>query len=184
MTRMNPSRLTSLSALLLALFVGLFALPNRSCAQSEEGIKAAFIYNFARLTEWPSAVFKDSSTPVVIGFVGGEPLAHLFEQAVKGKDANGRDFSVVNLPSAAGAAECQIVYVADASKLADVLAAVKGKPVLVVAEGREVIEVGGMIRFERVGPKVLFDINLDATAAVGLKIDGKLLKIARKVKGS
>lgn len=167
------------AALLLAcLFGGMHAQ-----AQSEDGVKCAFLFNFAKFTEWPATAFKSPSAPVAIGFVGGGALAQTFEQAVRGKNANGRDFVVTQVTSASSAGDCQMIYVADAGQAAAVLAAIKGKPVLAIGDVDNLLETGGMIRFVRDGAKIVFDLNLEAAAAAGLKLDAKLGKIARTVKG-
>ena len=166
--------------LLLALsFLGVGTLR----AQTEEGIKAAFIYNFAKFVEWPASAFGTPSAPVTIGFVGGGALADIFEQNSKGKNANGRDLLVKRLSDAAGTDQCQIVYVADAGQLGAVSAALKGKPVLMVGEPETLLETGGAVRFVKDGTKVVFDLNLASAAAVGLKVDPKIQKAARTVRG-
>jgi len=152
-------------------------------AQTEEGIKAAFIYNFSKFIEWPATAYASPSAPVTIGFVGGSALADLFEENSKGKNANGRDFVIKRLSGVAGAEECQIVYVAEAGQINAVLGALKGKPTLVVGEAENLLDSGGAIRFIKEGAKVVFDLNLATATAAGLKVDPKLQKAARTVKG-
>lgn len=60
-------------------------------AQSADEVAAAFIYNFSRFVEWPARTFSDGSAPVTVGFVGKTAMADIFEQNVKGKNANGRE---------------------------------------------------------------------------------------------
>lgn len=152
-------------------------------AQTEEGIKAAFIYNFAKFVEWPATAFATPTAPVTIGFIGGSALADVFEENAKGKNANGRDFVIKRLTNASGAEQCQIVYVADASQLGALSGALKGKPVLLVGEPENILESGGAIRFIKEGAKVVFDLNLASAGAAGLKVDPKIQKAARTVKG-
>ena len=152
-------------------------------AQTEEGIKAAFIYNFSKFIEWPAAAYASPSAPVTIGFIGGNTLADVFEENSKGKNANGRDFVIKRLSGVAGAEECQIVYVADGGQISAVLGALKGKPTLVVGEAENLLDAGGSIRFIKEGAKVVFDLNLANTTAAALKVDPKLQKAARTVKG-
>jgi hypothetical protein len=145
-------------------------------AQSEEGLKAAFLFNFAKFTEWPGSAFPDASAKIVVGFVGADGLADTFEKNVSGKNANGREFTVKKLADAAGAAECHIVV---AGKGDAVVAAAKGKPVLTVGDGEAFAKGGGGIGFVTDGPKVSFVLNLGGVKGAGLKMDPKLQKFAK-----
>src|SRR5690606_601381 len=62
-------------------------------AASEEQVKAVFLFNFAHFVDWPPAAF-ESSQPFVIGFVGGEEVVPLLEEAVRGEDRDGHSFQV------------------------------------------------------------------------------------------
>ena len=166
------------------LFAGVWSASTCALqAQTEEGIKAAFIYNFAKFIEWPAAPFASPTAPVTVGFVGGSALADSFEQNTKGKNANGRDFVIKRLSGASGAEQCQIVYVADASQVGALTDALKGKPVLLIGEPEAILESGGAIRFIKEGAKVVFDLNLASVGTAGLKVDAKIQKAARTVKG-
>ena len=153
-----------------------------AAAQSADQVAAAFLFNFAKFIEWPPAAFAGGSAPVTIGFVGKASLAATFEENVKGKNANGREFVIKRLDGAAGAESCHIIFVADAGQAAAVLNAVKGKPVLTVGEGEAFLGAGGMIAFSRDGARLVFDVNVGALKAAELKPDPKLEKAARSVK--
>jgi hypothetical protein len=180
--RLLPLRAPGTVVLAFVLFLGL-GVSNRVMAQSESGIKAAFLYNFAKFTEWPAGAFASPAAPINVGFIGAGALAETFEQNTRGKNANGRDFVVKKLNGAAGAEDCQIVYVAEAGQVGAVTAALKGKPVLIVGEPSSLLDHGGMIRFVADGAKIVFDVNLTSVNGAGLKLDPKLSKIARNIKG-
>lgn len=168
----------------LLLFVGCFmatAIP--ALAQTEEGIKAAFIYNFAKFTVWPDTAFAGSAAPITVGFVGADSLADTFEKNVVGKNANGRDFAVKRFASAAGTENCQLVFVADAAQIASVLGATKGKAILTLGDSDSFGAAGGMVRFVKDGAKVSFDLDLTAINAAQLQLNAKLQSIAHSVKG-
>lgn len=163
-----------------ALAVLLLSAGLRVMAQSEEGVKAAFIYNFAKFTVWPASAFADASTKLAVGFVGASSLADTFEKNVAGKDANGRQFAIKKLDAGAGAEACHIVVIGDDAKAASVVDALKGKPILTVGEGEG---FGGVVGFVKEGAKVLFNLNLEPAKASGLTLDSKLQKVAKSVKG-
>jgi hypothetical protein len=156
-------------------------LTSRALAQSEDAVKAAFLYNFAKFVEWPATAFPDGNAPIIVAFIGGGSLADTFEQNVKGKNANGREFSIKKLSAAGGESGAQILVIADGSQAAAAISATKGKPVLTVADADG---VEGAIHFVKDGPKMGFDLDLDAAKASALKVDPKLQKVAKSVKGA
>src|SRR4051795_5265685 len=57
----------------------------------EYQLKAAFLYNFAQFAEWPDDSFKGPHGPIVIAVAGDNPFGAALEQAVRGKQLNGRE---------------------------------------------------------------------------------------------
>ena len=67
----------------------LFRLNGVSHAQALETenaftIKAAFLLNFAKYTEWPPGGFIAANSPVRIGILGEDPFGEIMEATVKG----------------------------------------------------------------------------------------------------
>ena len=173
-------KFTSITKKTLILLLLGSAMLSRAFAQSEDAVKAAFLYNFAKFVEWPAAAFADGNAPLVVAFVGGGTLADTFEQNVKGKNANGREFSIKKLSAAAGSETAQIVVIADAAQGGATTGAAKGKPILVVAD---VDGATAAIHFVKDGAKMGFELDLDVAKSAGLKVDPKLQKVAKSVKG-
>ncbi|HXG47873.1 MAG TPA: YfiR family protein [Methylomirabilota bacterium] len=165
------------------LLLSLSLAPRAAVAQSPEVMKAAFIFNFAKLTEWPATAFADDKARICVGFVGAAPMADTFEKAITGKNANGREFEVKRLDGAAGAEACHIVFVGEAAKTGDVIGQVKGKPVLTISDADAFAGAGGMIGFLVDGGKIGFELNLASANAVSLKFNDKLKQLAKTVKG-
>ena len=82
----------------MLLDISLFWLggASRATVQSADGVKAAFLFNFAKFIEWLAKAFPDASAPIALGFVGSSPVTDTLEQAVKGKSVltvgEGADF--------------------------------------------------------------------------------------------
>jgi hypothetical protein len=164
------------AAVLIAVLAALFGPgPVRALADNEDSIKSAFLFNFAKFTEWPADA---PAGRIVVGFVAADALAETFEKNIVGKNANGREFAIKKL-AAGEAASCHIVYVGDAGQISASAGAAKGKPVLVIGEAE-----GGAIAFMKDGPKLTFALDLDAAKASNLKLDPKLQKVAKTVKGA
>ena len=132
----------------------------------EHEVKAAFLYHFAQLVDWPEAA-GGPGEPFVVAVVGRDPFGTALE-ALAGKSVRARP----HLLFAGG----------DAEAVDRALAAVDGQPVLTVGELAGFAERGGMIGF-RVTPdgRVGFDINLRRAERAGFRMRSQLLKLARIV---
>src|SRR6202166_5421953 len=89
---------------LIVIISLLFATALRSHAEglensdsSEYLIKAGFIYNFAKLVEWPSTAFAQADSPIVIGILGDDPFGATLDRIVADKKINGRGLVVRRL---------------------------------------------------------------------------------------
>jgi len=158
--------------------------PAQADAQADEyRVKAAFLYKFGSYIEWPSGAFARTDTPVTIGVMGADALADELEQIVAGRTINGRPVTVRKLRPGEAVARLHVLFVgrSDSSRLADILAAAKGQPLLTVTESEEALELGSMINFVVVEDKVRFDIAPPPSESSNLKISARLLGVARKV---
>jgi hypothetical protein len=84
------------------------------------------------------------------------------------------------------ASECDAIYVgtfaADAAR--GVLQRTVGRPVLMIGEGQEFCTDGGMFCLQPGTPAMGFAVNLDAVARSGLRVNPRVLRIARSAAGS
>jgi hypothetical protein len=150
-------------------------------ASKEYAVKAAFIYNFAQFTQWPSDAFQSADSPFVIGVMGDDPFDGALEQAVAGKNVSGHPMVIHHLSSASDVEKCQLVFVpaSQDARLADVFKAVDAKPVLSIGETDNFPWAGGTIRFYMEDNKVRFEINPGSADHAHLRISSKLMKLAK-----
>ena len=178
---------------IVAAWAGAFALlpatplaataATPSPAASEQEVKAAFLYHFAHLVDWPESA-GGPTDPFLIAVIGPDPLGAPLD-ALEVKAVRSRLIDVQRFPTAAamGALRPQILFVGgDAEEVERTLAAVAGQPVLTVGQVARFADRGGMIGF-RVTPdgRVGFDINLNRAERAGLRMRSQLLKLARIV---
>lgn len=174
---------------LAALTAGLLlaAPPARSAvatpAPDEYAVKAAFLYHFAHLVDWPAPLAPGE--PFVIAVAGPNPFGRALEEVLTGKAVRGQPVQVQRVATTAEleGLRPQIVFVGgDADHARQALGAVAGQPVLTVGESPRFAERGGMIGF-RVTPegRIAFDINLHRAEQAGLRMSSQLLKLARIV---
>ncbi len=158
--------------------------PAQADAQADEyRVKAAFLYKFGSYIEWPSRSFAGTDSPVTIGVMGADTLAGELAQIVAGRNVNGRPVVVRRLRPGDPIAGLHVLFIggSDRGRLAEILAAAKGRPLLTVTESEEGLELGSVINFVVVEDKVRFDVAPPPAESGGLKISARLLGVARKV---
>ena len=154
-----------------------------SVESSEYLIKAGYIYNFAKLVEWPAAVVRKGQ-PIVIGVLGNDAFAGVLDRAVNGKKIDERPLVVKRLKNKdARDCGCQILYVAaaESARADDVIQSQSGSSVLTIAETADFASRGGIIALVLQDSKVRFIVNVDAASQAALSISSRLLALATVV---
>ncbi len=166
----------------------------------EYQIKAAFLYNFVQFTDWPGESAADSNElnavdnnePMTIGIIGEDPFGEAFEP-IKDKRVKGRKIvlkrftglkdSKQSNEQIEGVRRCHLLFVCRSQKeqLGEIVDLLKGHPVLTVADMEGFLESGGMINFIMEENKIRFEINLTAARHAGLRINSRLLGLAKRV---
>lgn len=165
-------RLAGAAAIVALASACLLGAARPARASSEDAVKAAFVFNFAKLTTFPS-----SGGPIVIGVIGSSSAGDTIESVVNGKSASGRSIVVKHI--GAGAAKgCQMVFVCAPGG-----GSAAGSPsgVLTVGESPGFAGGGGCIGFTVDGGKVRFEINTANIKRAHLQVDGKLVNLAKVV---
>jgi hypothetical protein len=173
--------LLGLSALLLNAVLVKTCLGQSQAEALEYRIKAAFLCKFANYVEWPAQAFARTDSPIVIGVVARDAVADEITRTAAALSVDGRPLKVRSLHQGDSIADVHLIYVASSenSRLAETLAAVKGRPVLVVTESSQAVALGSMINFVVVDNKVRFDISPHSAESSRLRISARLLSVAR-----
>jgi hypothetical protein len=171
---------------LLASF-GVPHLPGRSASQmalEEYEVKAAYLYNFGRFVRWPEATTGGETFPVCT--IGRDPFGATLDGLLAGESIDGRRLVALRLTSLESANACRILFVGrtEESRLATVLGAVSGLPILTVSDLPRFAQRGGMIEFVLDDNRVRFEIDLDAAEASGLRLASELLRVATAVRSA
>jgi hypothetical protein len=151
---------------------------------SDADVKAAFLFNFTRFVEWPSAATQPSA-PFRLCVVADRQTTAVIEKTMEGESVNGRPSQTTVPATPEDARVCQILFVgrSETGRLAQLLAAVRDRPVLTVSDAARFTTRGGMIGFVLDDDRVRFDVNLGAAKRSGLQISSRLLRVARYVEG-
>jgi hypothetical protein len=155
----------------------------QSAADTEQNMKAGFIYNFALFTEWPAKFFKDTATPLALCIAGDKAALQAFEPLTTKKIIS-RAVTVQAFGDNATHNPCHIIYIASTNKTeaADLLRLVSGPGVLTIGDLEGFCQLGGIINFYHENNKLRFEINKDAAGRAGLKLSSQLLKLAKIVR--
>ena len=148
-------------------------------------VKANWLLNCARFIEWPERAFSDMHSPFIIGVLGKDPFGKSLDKAFEGKVVKGRPFVVRRLSASQDLKACHILFVSpsERKRTRDLLAKLKGAPVLTVGETDEFLAQGGMMQFVRKEDTIRFAVNLEPAQSARLYLNANLLKVAVSVRG-
>jgi hypothetical protein len=185
------SRACRALAMSLAVFVALAARASDTSASSsappaaasEYQIKAVFLFNFAQFVDWPPSVFASPDAPFCIGVLGDDPFGENLDEVVRGEHVGNRPIVVKRVRQVEDVEHCQMLYISrsESRQLGSVLARVRERPILTVADLRGFAENGGIIGFVMEANRVRLHVNLEAAQTAQLKISSKLLRTAQLV---
>jgi len=167
--------------LLCALVLLILSLGSATAQVSREyQLKAVFLYNFAQFTEWPKNAFAETNSPIVIGIVGPDPFGSTLEETIRGETVAGHPLTVQHYPNPADIKTCHMLFIAqpEIRHVNEILAAVKDKPVLTVADADNTLTAPIMVRFVVENNKVHFRINAQAAHEANIGLSSKLLRVA------
>ncbi len=144
-------------------------------------IKAAFIYNFAKFTNWPDSTAGEMTLCVFGNETMGNALASWQE-----KEIHNHQVRILQVDSPATAKACQILFIAgdDIGGAVQVLKGTAGAPLLTIGEAEGFAESGGMIGLIEREHHMVFEINISALNAARLKVSSQLLQLAHTTFGT
>jgi hypothetical protein len=156
-------------------------MPVRVFAQdvTEPALKAAFIYSFAKFTEWPADAVP-TTKPLLMCVLGDDAVGEALERAVVARTIGGHSLAVsyvATLPQR----ECQILYVSGVtpSHAAQLVASVRDMPVLTISDREGFIALGGIAQFYFEQGRLRFTIKVQSAKRARLEVSSQLLALAR-----
>jgi hypothetical protein len=177
--RLHAGCVLAMAVLTWDLFAPM--LGAQSPPRSEYDVKAAFLMNFTRFVEWPSAVFAEAGSPFAICILGRDPFGRALDDIVQGESVKGHTLVVRRIAQAPAPQACHIVFVEEPAKENAKILHELGPGVLTVGEGEDFLREGGMITFVVLNRRVRFDVHQSVAEATGLKLSSQLLSVARVV---
>jgi len=139
-------------------------------------LKAAFLYNFAKFTEWPA----DAAAPISLCVLDDKEAEDALVRLVSGASINGRTVTVSRAISRDRLRSCHLLYIAanDAATVDAIIGELKGAPVLTVSPGERFTHHGGIVGLLVEGNKMRFAINPETAQRSGVRLSSRLLSLA------
>jgi hypothetical protein len=166
----------------LAILAGslLFCVPDAIGQDvTELSLKAAFIHNFLKFTEWPRDVLAPGA-PLNACVLGDAAFGDVLENYVKGHAVGGHEIVVSRLAADAKPRLCHLLYVSGiaAKQAAQIVAALNNAPMLTLSDIDPFARIGGMAQLYVQDGRIRFKVNLDTTKRSRLQFSSKLLSLA------
>jgi hypothetical protein len=164
-------------------------------------VKAAYLLNFIKYTQWPETAFENAESRIVITIVGDCDLSAILADALRQSNpVHGRRIIAQAAPfprpdafGRVGESEMDqflqrlrqshLVYFCgyDMSLIRSVLDQLRGTPVLTVSDVPRFGEGSGMLGFVLDKNRIIFEANPKEIQNAGLVVSAKVLKLARVV---
>lgn len=154
------------------------AAANTTAAQRQHLIKAAFVYDMLKATQWPQA----RSGRVVLCVLGRDPFGAAWH-SIEGRPIGKRKLDVAPVEFRSDLAGCDALFVGTSERWRwpQLRRALVAQPILTMSEMVGFAQDGGMVALMAVDNRLRFDVNLKAVRKAGLSIDTDALEQANKV---
>jgi hypothetical protein len=169
-----------LGRIILILTFGFAASGYGEVTPSENQVKAAYLYNFAKFIKWPDSAFADERSPLVIGVFRQDGFVEML-MPLASRSVRNRPIVIKPLDTLMQLQGCHLFYISESVPHDSVLKALENMPVISVGEGKNFAAQGGVIQLIMVRGRLRFIINLDTAKNNGLQIDAQLLSLASEV---
>jgi hypothetical protein len=149
---------------------------------TEVTLKGAFLFNFARFTQWPDDAFLADSA-VTACVVGDAAVGDAFARTVKGKRISGRPITVTTIAADKPLPTCHVLYLSGSAGagIADIVSKVREVPVLTVSDAEAFSRRGGIVEMFVDAGRMKFRINARSAERARLKLSSRLLALAEIV---
>jgi len=154
-----------------------------TAAASDVAVKAAFLYNFAKFTEWPALA---PGAPILVCVVGDDAVAAALVDTVKGQKISGHALDISRPQDSGTWHACHLLFITDAEsrRSGGGLGGLKMLPVLTISDGKGFCDASGIIELYVEAGRMRFAINVDAADGSGLHLSSRLLGLARVVRSA
>ena len=150
-------------------------------------VKASFVLNFMRFTEWPPSEVAVAEQHYVLAVVGDTPLAAQIKKSLNGQLINNSPIEVIvytDLPllrRAHSMPHALFVTAAMSWQWPEIAQFVAASPVLTIADFPDFCAQGGMLTLVHKEESIGFEANPEAARSAYLLLNAQLLQLANIV---
>jgi hypothetical protein len=169
--------------MVVALIIGILGINLSLSAPTSEvqSLTIAFLYNFMKLSEWPTETTGNTLTLCVTeDREFGQEL-----DTIDGKPIQDKTIAVKRLVLGDNPNECQLLFLPSEEKpirLQEWLRLAATKPILTVSDMPGFLDQGGMINLVSEDNRLQFEVNLLLVEKTGITLSSQMLQIARLVR--
>jgi hypothetical protein len=189
-------------ARVFALAATIVAMPARPCVALEDEVdaakaatvKAAYVLNFLRYSEWPDEAFETPDSPIVVALVGSCEVANVLPGLIARADPIAGHPIVLEQYAApdpttdrdalhATLARSHLAFVCPLPEYEEqqIVERLRGSHVLTVSDASDFCGRGGMLGFVLRHDRIVFEANPRAIQDSKVSISAKVLKLAQIV---
>jgi hypothetical protein len=141
---------------------------------TQSALKAGWVFNFLKSTDWPQDA-TNNSAPYVLGIFGEDPFGEDLRKKFAQQKVKNRSITIKRC-SVDEAKVCHVVFISasDKDKLTEILGALQDSSVLTIGDTDEFARLGGIIGLT-IGKEQAFEINHAAYKRSKLNIDSRVL---------
>jgi hypothetical protein len=187
----NQESLNSLRCYAQYLYLVLFSIfiivsPSLQAEELsvEYKIKAAYLYNFSKFTDFPDDSRFSEHNTFTICILGNDPFGSVMTP-IKTKQVRKKPIKLLYFSQMGpGINQCKILFIAETKSedIQSILLALANSNILTVGESSEFAINGGIIGFVINNGRVQFQINKQAARRAQLEFDPRLLKLGQVVR--
>ena len=117
---------------------------------TEAQLRARFVLNFVRFTEWPARTFATADLPLAVCVLGGSDAFDGALLALNGASAGGHPIEIRNGITPEEASGCHLLFIPDSElrRLAQARDAIGRRAVLIVGESEAALDRGANLDHE------------------------------------
>lgn len=139
----------------------------------EDQVKAAYLYDFAKMMQWSARRLPDSSNLIIGVFGGDEDFMTRLREILAGKIINGHALEIRRLRSPDELKFCHLVFFRTSEQNTRGAIEQLGKTsVVLVGEDKNFLSEGGMINLVLSNGKITYEVNSAALERAGVHYGG------------
>jgi hypothetical protein len=168
---------------LAVLLLPIVCMPLAAQTATASALKAAFLYNFVKFTQWPVDALHPGER-LSLCVVGDQAVAAALERTVETGGIDGHQLSVEVVGPDGPFRTCHLLYVSnlDGKRTGQLLGVVRTATAFTVSDAERFAEMGGVAQLIQENNRLRFAVNVDAMQRAHLKISSRLLTLAEIVK--